>query len=331
MDGGYHPEERRQDACTTRGINLDGGRDAGSAGVGAVVSTSASAERVRRGDAYELVQLANGTWSVHARRERETFHPVVGPVAEADALYVRGLRLVERMAAEPGEFVLWDVGLGAAGNVLTVLDATRELPGLLRVVSFDRTLEPLRFALGEQRRLGYLARAAAWVEALLDRGRVEFWNGRQAVVWEVREGDFPTLLAGAAAGSLPAPDAIMYDAYSPATNPEMWTLPLFRRLHGRLEPARPCALTTYSRSTLLRVTWLLADLFVGAGGATGEKEETTIGANCRELIERPLDRRWLGRVRRSTSAEPLTEARYRQARLSTMHWEQLERHPQFVG
>ncbi|MCZ7635628.1 MAG: MnmC family methyltransferase [Verrucomicrobia bacterium] len=295
------------------------------------MSTSASAERVGRGDAYELVQLANGTWSVHARRERETFHPVVGPVAEADALYVRGLRLVERMAAKPGEFVLWDVGLGAAGNVLTVLDATRELPGPLRVVSFDRTLEPLRFALGEQRRLGYLARAAAWVEALLDRGRVEFWNGRQAVVWEVREGDFPTLLAGAAAGSLPAPDAIMYDAYSPATNPEMWTLPLFRRLHGRLEPARPCALTTYSRSTLLRVTWLLADLFVGAGGATGEKEETTIGANCRELIERPLDRRWLGRVRRSTSAEPLTEARYRQARLSAIHWEQLERHPQFVG
>lgn len=331
MDGGYHPEERRRDACTTRGINLDGGRDAGSAEVGAVVSPSASAERVGRGDAYELVQLANGTWSVHARRERETFHPVVGPVAEADALYVRGLRLVERMAAKPGEFVLWDVGLGAAGNVLTVLDATRELPGPLRVVSFDRTLEPLRFALGEQRRLGYLARAAAWVEALLDRGRVEFWNGRQAVVWEVREGDFPTLLAGAAAGSLPAPDAIMYDAYSPATNPEMWTLPLFRRLHGRLEPARPCALTTYSRSTLLRVTWLLADLFVGAGGATGEKEETTIGANCRELIERPLDRRWLGRVRRSTSAEPLTEARYRQARLSAIHWEQLERHPQFVG
>jgi hypothetical protein len=278
-----------------------------------------------------LVQLANGTWSVHARRERETFHPVVGPAAEAEALYVRGLRLVERMAAKPGEFVLWDVGLGAAGNVLTVLEATRELSGSLRVVSFDRTLEPLRFALEEERRLGYLARAVGWVRALLERGQVEFRNGRQAVVWEVREGDFPTLLAGAAAGSLPAPDAIMYDAYSPATNPEMWTLPLFRRLHERLEPGRPCALTTYSRSTLLRVTWLLAGFFVGVGGATGEKEETTIGANCRELIGRPLDRRWLGRVRRSTSAEPLSEARYRQGRLSALNWERLERHPQFVG
>ena len=292
--------------------------------------TTTDTDVMGRRHGYELVQLANGTWSVHARRERETFHPVVGPAAEAEALYVRGLRLVERMAAKPGEFVLWDVGLGAAGNVLTVLDATRELSGSLRVVSFDRTLEPLRFALGEERRLGYLARAVGWVRVLLERGRVEFRNGRQAVVWEVREGDFPTLLAGAA-GSLPAPDAIMYDAYSPATNPEMWTLTLFRRLHGQIEPAQACALTTYSRSTLLRVTWLLAGFFVGVGGATGEKEETTIGANGRELIERPLDRRWLARARRSTSAEPLSEARYRQARLSAMSWEQLERHPQFAG
>ncbi|MBE7503983.1 MAG: methyltransferase [Verrucomicrobiales bacterium] len=324
----------RLEARTTMGMDVmgrgdDGAAEGGSGGV--EVGGDGLAERGERGDGYELVQLANGTWSVHARRERETFHPVVGPAAEAEALYVRGLRLVARMAAKHGEFVLWDVGLGAAGNVLTVLEATQELSGSLRVVSFDRTLEPLRFALGEERRLGYLARAVGWVRVLLDRGRAEFRNGRQAVVWEVREGDFPTLLAGGAAGSLPAPDAIMYDAYSPATNPEMWTLPLFRRLQGRLDPGRPCALTTYSRSTLLRVTWLLAGLFVGVGGATGEKEETTIGANCRELIERPLDRRWLGRVRRSTSAEPLGEARYRQARLSAMHWEQLERHPQFAG
>lgn len=50
---------------------------------------------------YELVQLKNGTWSVRSVAEG-TFHPVIGPVAEAEALYVRQLRLAERFAAAPG-------------------------------------------------------------------------------------------------------------------------------------------------------------------------------------------------------------------------------------
>jgi hypothetical protein len=96
-----------------------------------------------------------------------------------------------------------------------------------------------------------------------------------------------------------------------------------------LAPDRPCALPTYSRSTLLRVTLLLAGFFVGAGHATGEKEETTLAANTPALIGKPLDRAWLSRARRSTSAEPLREPLYRQRPLSTETWDQLLAHPQF--
>jgi hypothetical protein len=109
----------------------------------------------------------------------------------------------------------------------------------------------------------------------------------------------------------------------------MWTLPVFTDLHRLLDPARPCALPTYSRSTLLRVTLLLAGFFVGVGHATGEKEETTLAANTPALIDEPLDRPWLTRARRSTSAEPLHEPVYRQARLSVATWERLLEHPQF--
>ena len=80
---------------------------------------------------------------------------------------------------------------------------------------------------------------------------------------------------------------------------------------------------------MLRVTLLLAGFFVGAGHATGEKEETTIAANRAELIDEPLDQRWLQRARRSSSAEPLWEPVYRQARLSQESWEKLQEHPQF--
>jgi hypothetical protein len=81
---------------------------------------------------------------------------------------------------------------------------------------------------------------------------------------------------------------------------------------------------------MLRVTLLLAGFFVGRGVATGLKEETTVAANTLDLINEPLDRRWLERARRSDSAEPLREQLYRRARLSPRSWEKLQKQPQFV-
>jgi hypothetical protein len=93
--------------------------------------------------AYRIVRLAGGAYSVHSLAHGETFHPVIGPVAEAQALYVRQARLQQRLQVHTGEFVIWDVGLGAAANALTVIAAARETPGPLTLVSFDHTLAPL--------------------------------------------------------------------------------------------------------------------------------------------------------------------------------------------
>jgi hypothetical protein len=280
------------------------------------------------GAGYRLVELAGGVRSVHSCAYAETFHPVVGPVAEAQALYVKQLRLPERMRAQR-EFVLWDVGLGAAANPLAVLRATRELDCLVRLVSFDQTVAALQFALVHADALGYLSGYEGELEQLANHGHASFRDGSREVHWDLHVADFPTLLTQPAAARLPKPHAIMFDAFSPARNPAMWTAPLFQRLFGLLDPARPCALPTYSRSTMLRVTLLLAGFFVGVGHATGEKEETTIAANSLALIPEPLERSWLQRARRSSSAEPLWEPTYRQAPLSRQTWDRLNEHPQF--
>ena len=278
---------------------------------------------------YKLVRLANGVCSVHSLAYRETFHPVIGPVAEAEALYVRQLRLAERLEQHRGEFVIWDVGLGAAANALTVLRAARARSCSLRLLSFDQTIEPLAFAMEHAAALGYFNGYEKPVEKMIRNHHVEFTEGGHRVNWELHLADFPSFLGQPPAQKLPKPHAILYDAFSPARNPTMWTQPLFARLFRLLDPDRPCALPTYSRSTMLRVSLLLAGFYVGTGHATGEKEETTIAANTLALIDEPLDRAWLRRARRSTSAEPLWEPVYRQARLASETWEKLQSHPQF--
>ena len=279
---------------------------------------------------YQLVRLNNGICSVRSLADAETFHPVVGPVAEAETLYVNQLKLRERLKNHTGEFVIWDVGLGAAANALTVLRATRDIACQIRLVSFDHTIEPLKFALRHANELGYFGSYENQLQEFIREHRVTFQDGQQTVNWEFHHGDFPAWLAAQKGGRAPAPPhVILFDAYSPARNPAMWTLPLFTDLFLQLDPQRPCALPTYSRSTILRVTLLLAGFFVGVGHATGEKEETTIAANDLSLIVEPLDARWLMRARRSHSAEPMNEAVYRTAPLSEESWKRLEAHPQF--
>jgi len=284
---------------------------------------------------YKLVRLVSGDYSVHSLAYVETFHPVIGPVAEAEALYVNQLRLRERLKNHSGEFVIWDVGLGAAANVLTVLRATREFSCPIRLVSFDNTIEPLEFALQNAVALGYFGGYETQTQAILNQHAVQFTDGAHEVNWQFHLGDFPALLTSAReharpTNTMPPPHTILFDAFSPAKNPAMWTLPLFTNLFQRLDPQRPCALPTYSRSTILRVTLLLAGYFVGVGHATGEKEETTIAANTLTLLTEPLGRRWLERAGRSHSAEPMVEAIYRIAPLTAESWEKLQAHPQFA-
>lgn len=278
---------------------------------------------------YKIVQLQNGAWSVHSLAHGETFHPVIGPVAEAEALYVKQLGLPERLRTE-GELVVWDVGLGAAANSVTVLNAICGIRGKVTMISFDHTLEPLTFALEHHHQLGYLADYQKPLSELIRKRAARFAPGDgEEVEWKVILGDFPTLIHSPRALELAKPHVVLYDAFSPAKNPAMWTYPVFAQLYKLLDPARPCVMPTYSRSTMLRVTLLLAGFWVGAGHATGEKEETTIAANHAELIKEPLGERWLERARVSKSAEPMWEPLYRQAHLRPETWERLRQHPQF--
>ncbi|HEU6448818.1 MAG TPA: MnmC family methyltransferase [Verrucomicrobiae bacterium] len=281
------------------------------------------------GEKYQIVRLANGAHCVRSLAHGETFHPAIGPEAEAQSLYVNQLSLERRQKNFGAELVVWDVGLGAAANAITLLRAAKKLPCAIRLISFDQTSAALEFALQNAAALGYLDGYEMHLRELIQANHVRFCEDNQMVQWDLHSGDFPSLMAQTSAEKLPKPHAILFDPCSPKSNPEMWTLPLFTRIFQLLDPRRPCVMPTYSRSTMTRAALLLAGFFVGIGHATGQKEETTIAANSISLIAGSLDRKWLNRIRISHSAEPLTESNYRQAPLSVQSWEKLQSHPQF--
>ena len=267
---------------------------------------------------YQLVQLRNGAFSLRSLQYGETMHPAIGPLAEAEALYVDQLEIPKRAAERNGPFVVWDVGLGAAANAIAVINAT--LGRELLLLSFDSTTDPLHFALAHNDQLPYLKPFRRQIDSLVSAGEAQF----DRIIWRLHLGNFPALLDH----PLPAPDAILFDPFSPAKNPEMWTAILFDRMFKHLD--QPCSLANFSRSTMFRVSLLLAGFYVGRGQAIARKEETTIAANDPTLIKHPLDTRWLQRAQRSHSAEPLWTPHYRKAPLTPSTLATLRAHPQFA-
>ena len=200
--------------------------------------------------------------------------------------------------------------------------------------SFDRSLGALEFTIDHAAALGYPAPHGPVLRQLLEQRQVRVALGTAEIGWEVFLGDFPTRLAsGSGVPAILAPHAVFYDPYSPTVNPEMWTLDVFAALRERTRADTPCLLTTYTRSTAVRVTLLLAGWHVGIGGATGEKEETTVAANGAGLVERPLGRAWLEKkVSASTNAAPLRAGLAGgRGPISEEDFERLRAHPQMAG
>lgn len=276
---------------------------------------------------FELVPLENGVVSLRCLEPRETFHPGIGPAEEARILHVEQQRLVERALASQ-DFVIWDVGLGAAANALTTIRALQNAlpedhPYPVILQSFDKTLSPLQFALENAQALGYLLGFENEIKELLEKGEVRIGK---SIVWRLHLGDFveelPTL-------DLRAPDAILYDPYSSKGNPEMWTLDNFSMLWSKLDPERLCLLTNYTASTYIRVTLLMAGFCVGYGLQVHKKLHTTIASNRVDVLKRPLDCEWYEKLKISHSAAPLKNIPYSIAPIEDEDYRVLGEHPQF--
>jgi queuine tRNA-ribosyltransferase len=241
---------------------------------------------------HEVVRTRGGALAMRSREAGEVMHPGVGPLAEAEALYVRQSRLVDRLAAAGAPVVLFDVGLGAGSNALAARAVSERAPASaapLELVSFERDLGALGLALEHGAAFGLEGEAAVAARALLDHGS----HTTARTHWRLVHGDLLETLAREPAHA----NVIFWDPFSPRANPALWTIAAFAAVRARAAPR--CTLFTYSASTATRIAMLLAGWAVGVGDAIGEKAETTAAAVNAADLARPLDRAWLGRLARS--------------------------------
>jgi queuine tRNA-ribosyltransferase len=262
---------------------------------------------------FELVTTRSGAAAVRDRVVGEVMHPVIGPGAEAEALYVGQARLRERLAAG-GErpLLLLDVGLGAGANALAALRAARAAGAgarRLEVVSLERDTGALSLAASAEgaARLGLPEEDVRAARALLAEGRHE----EERASWRLVLGDAVEAMRAwgrgtgtgqGAAAHARLVDLVFWDPFSPRVNAELWTVQAFSALRAICAPR--AVGFTYSTATSIRSALLLAGFCVGAGDPSGPKEQTTAFACDAADLACPLDRRWLERLVRSSAPLP---------------------------
>lgn len=288
----------------------------------------------RVGD-YELIQGPTGANCIRQVSSGEVMHSVNDPTREANALYVEQSRLAERLLGAPGDdgaLVIWDVGLGAASNAMAAIACFEaavarhgtEVLRPVRLVSFERDLDPLRLVTKKSSHFPHVQHAAP--QALRAQGRWGHASGRLA--WELVEGDFLETYLTA-----PAPDLVFYDPFSAKTDAPLWRHEVFAKLvaHGG---DKPMALFTYSASTAVRAALLRAGFWVAEGVGTGPKATTTVACTRVAGVQPDpwtadmpwLGDAWLSRWRRSDSRYPPDLRESEREAFS----QRIEGHPQFA-
>ncbi len=167
---------------------------------------------------FEVVTTTTGALSIKNKIVNEIMHNPVGPWAEANNLYVDQSALAQRLSEDSSEeFVIFDVGLGAASNALAALHCHRQLSSQkklrsLKIISFEKDLDLLRFALTQSEQFEHFRNYPKSVEELLEK---HLWKTSD-IQWELRHGDFLDLIEAEKNRA----HLIFYDPYSPQVNTE---------------------------------------------------------------------------------------------------------------
>lgn len=256
---------------------------------------------------FTVITTADGSKTIFSHEYNEAMHTHDGAYAEAVVKHVLPSKILEK-----NEKILRviDVGFGIGYNVLALLVHFLSQPKgrFLEVFSLEKNPYPLRTfdcSFDDERKKIYKI-----IKTLPEKQSITHNNFSLKLL----VGDARALVQ-----NLPNDHfhAIFHDPYSPAKNPELWTVDFFFQLHRVMR--NEGILTTYSSAPQVRIALLEAGFVVGKAPAIGKKREGTLASKGKAI--EPLSEEALACLRANKRSVP-----YRDATLNSSREEILERY-----
>lgn len=214
-----------------------------------------------------IVMTDDGSSTALLGEYGEQMHSRSGAYEEALHKHLFPSRVLER--SEHYLSVL-DVGFGLGYNILALAMEfqRRNSPGNLSIISLeqDRSFTPLleSIAFNDERDDAYRHICRAYQLGHADLGTISI---------TVMFGDARNTIRQLVDGSF---HAIFFDPFSPARNPELWTMNFFMEMYRVMKNG--AILTTYSSASHVRAAMIEAGLTVGRGPSVGGKREGTLAS-----------------------------------------------------
>ncbi len=99
-------------------------------------------------------------------------------------------------------------------------------------------------------------------------------------------------------------DTVFHDPFSPAKNPELWTVDFFKHIHRVIRPGG--VITTYSSAQHIRMALMEAGFTIGKGPSVGKKREGTVATISGPIQKLPEEE--IKTLRRSVSSVPYRDS-----------------------
>ena len=216
---------------------------------------------------FDLIKTEDGTYSLYSIEYSQAMHSISGAFNEALHKHVYPSKILEN---NNDDLFILDIGFGLGYNILALIaEFLKKNTGQkLHIFSLEKDFDILSklklISFGDNRDLIYDDIKKAFALELNDFNkysiRVKFGDARKSTC------SFSTNYF----------DAVFHDPYSPAKNPELWSVEFFSELYRIMMPH--AILTTYSSALHIRNAMHEAGFLIGRGPSVGKKKEGTVAS-----------------------------------------------------
>lgn len=216
---------------------------------------------------YAIVKTGDGSLTLYLRDYDEHMHSLSGAYEEALLKHARPSRITDKRTSR---LKVLDVGFGLGYNILALLVELERsgYRGAISVISLEKdrsflpALQSIRFNDSRDRLYSLIQTAYHNGSSDSDGATISvlFGDARE-FIRTLPDEDF---------------DAVFFDPFSPAHNPELWSVDLFRNIYRSMK--EPAILTTYSSAPQVRAALLEAQFIIGRGPSVGGKREGTLAS-----------------------------------------------------